>query len=208
MINSNPSTTSIAAHTAEALFLSQLKNDTAALHRKLEQTPVTATLMSPALEKEHYIQYLAAMREVIAWTEKNVFPVIAPIIDDVESRRKLSAIDNDLSGLQADNHHFSHEFNPSPSSNTSASMLGFMYVVEGSSLGGMVILKQIQQRNFINAGTISFLSIYGKDTGRYWKKFISNLSSYVVKNHIETDVIRGAQQAFNAIDDYFRSLTK
>lgn len=199
--------TTAVSHTAEQLFLSRLKADTSALHRKLERAPVSANLMNPSVTKQQYMQYLAAMRQVIAWTESQVFPIIEPIINDIESRRKLHTIDRDLDNLQWFAHDLHSDFNPSVSSMSPSVLLGFMYVVEGSSLGGMVILKHLQPQDFITPDTTNFLTTYGEQIGTYWKKFSMTMSAYTVKNRIESDVIQGARDAFNAIDEYFLSVS-
>lgn len=200
-------TTAAVGNTAEQLFLARLKGDTSSLHRKLEHAPVSASLMNPSVTKQQYIHYLAAMRQIIAWTEAHVFTAIAPIIPDIESRRKLHTIDRDLNNLQWSVRDLHSDFNPSLSSVSPSALLGFMYVVEGSSLGGLVILKQLQQQEFIAPDTTNFLTVYGEQTGVYWRKFSTALSVYTVKNRIESDVIQGAQDAFHAIDNYFLSMS-
>lgn len=55
-----------------------------------------------------------------------------------------------------------------------AEALGFLYVLEGSSLGGQVIRKRAAARGLDMKG-LSFLNPYGERTGEYWKGFLAVL---------------------------------
>lgn len=193
--------------TKEELFLGRLKNDTALLHRKLEQSPLSAVLMSPAITANDYALYLGAMRNVNAWWEETIYPMVGAVIVDLDTRKKLTTLDDDLKNLKSFTTKPSHApaFSPAPPSKLSTA-IGFMYVLEGSSLGGMVIVKQLQQQSFLNQDTSHFLTVYGKNTGTYWKKFLREMCSFAIDNSAEDEIIDGAKDAFRAIDNYFCSI--
>jgi len=81
-----------------------------------------------------------------------------------------------------------------------------MYVLEGSSLGGRVILKNLskifseKETPFIT----NYFSGYKEQTGPMWMRFLSDFSEHVVNRNIETKVIDGAQQSFKVIHNWFQ----
>jgi heme oxygenase len=79
-----------------------------------------------------------------------------------------------------------------------------MYVIEGSTLGGRIILKHIHTALGLdeNKGA-SFFAGYGAETGIRWKKIMNIMSGYAVANKCEDEVIAGACHAFESIDKYF-----
>lgn len=59
-----------------------------------------------------------------------------------------------------------------------ADALGMLYVVEGTSLGGNVILKRLRD-NGADSLEFAFLHPYGTDTGLMWKRFLSAASAEI-----------------------------
>jgi heme oxygenase len=62
---------------------------------------------------------------------------------------------------------------PRPASRAQA--LGMLYVLEGSTLGGRLILRMLAERG-INDPDLEFLDPYGPDAGLRWRSFLSVLS--------------------------------
>jgi heme oxygenase len=81
--------------------------------------------------------------------------------------------------------------------------LGFMYVMEGSKLGGKVIYKHINRTlGYTPDSGARFIADYGNDTFVFWKAFLSHLSNYVMENDCEEEAIQGAEFAFSSIYDF------
>jgi heme oxygenase len=74
-----------------------------------------------------------------------------------------------------------------------AEALGFLYVLEGSSLGGRVIAKGLRARGVGMLG-LSFLEPYGDQVGVRWKSFVSVLERDGA--HDLEGVVRGALAGF------------
>lgn len=65
-----------------------------------------------------------------------------------------------------------------PPVSTAAQALGFLYVVEGSTLGGRLILREIAARGADLTG-LAFLDPYGARTGAAWRGFLDLLDREV-----------------------------
>ncbi|MGB3585808.1 MAG: biliverdin-producing heme oxygenase [Tunicatimonas sp.] len=73
--------------------------------------------------------------------------------------------------------------------------MGLLYVTEGSTLGGRMIMKALQKNEKIAPYTsFRFLSGYGADTSAYWKSFLRVLED---NHHQPETVIAAAQQGFD-----------
>ncbi|MGK4569334.1 biliverdin-producing heme oxygenase [Flavobacterium sp. 3HN19-14] len=182
-------------------FLEDLRAETADAHKKLESLPVSMAITSPTVTKSEYGLYLNLMHDIIRDTESNVFELLGDVIPDIGSRRKLQWLENDLSvvGISAENKLTSLQNNF-----TIPFALGIMYVVEGSSLGGRFILKNINAvLDYDEKTGAQYFSGYGNTTGSHWKNFINFMTQYEEKNQNADEIIEGAIFAFNAIYNHF-----
>ena len=76
--------------------------------------------------------------------------------------------------------------------------LGAMYVLEGATLGGSVIVKQLGVNpNFTKNFNFNYYNIYGKELILNWQQFLAYLNSLPQTNY--TDVLSGALNMFKAI---------
>jgi heme oxygenase len=181
-------------------FLERLRTTTAPSHKHLEDLPVSVSIMDPQVSAEQYSLYLQLMHDIVKDTEENIFPLLKQVITDIDERRKAHLIESDLQHLGIKKDHFFQPLTHSLQSVTTAFALGIMYVVEGSSLGGRVILKNISEAlgYDANAGARYFAG-YGQTTGSHWKKFLTMLTDFETAEKCEDEIIAGADFAFNAI---------
>ena len=82
-----------------------------------------------------------------------------------------------------------------------AEALGIIYVMEGSSLGGNVIQKQLKKNPRFETIDFHFFGCYGDKTGENWKSFLEIFNSQLDENQFE-DVLTGAQKAYTYLLDY------
>lgn len=184
-------------------FLDQLRAKTHESHQKLERIPVSVSITNPNISIKQYAHYLQLMQAVIAQTESLVFPKVFDHIADIESRRKLHLIEDDLLALDAPIKQFSAVFKNADQFTTPFS-LGILYTVEGSTLGGRFILKNIQSAlGFDEQHGARFFFGYGNQTGMLWKNFLHQLDAAVLQTNDPSEIIAGAQYAFDAIHEHF-----
>ena len=92
-----------------------------------------------------------------------------------------------------------------PALPTFAHALGAFYVLEGASLGGRVILRDLEARmGAAIAGATQFFGGRGEATGPMWQSFRVALDSFGQAHpRLCTDVVTGAQRTFRAMLTWF-----
>lgn len=110
---------------------------------------------------------------------------------NAESRRKLPAFEKDLQHLNLDK----AEINESISVNSEAEALGILYVMEGSTLGGNVIAKQLSRNPAFENTEFNYYGVYGEKTGENWKNFKETLDSRFSEEQYE-EVLKGTKKAY------------
>lgn len=87
-----------------------------------------------------------------------------------------------------------------------AHALGMMYVLEGATLGGMVIKRELAKNAWIaHKVSFNYYGCYGTLQGSMWKEF-----KHIIEENIQTledqkDVIAGAKEAFSFLVELFGS---
>lgn len=194
---SSNTTSSIASN-----FLSDLKTQTSDFHKKLEELPVSMSIMSPEMKVEDYTYYLSLMHDVHKDTEGLIFPFFSNLIDDLEQRKKKHLIENDLLFFNSNKTNAEKVFQTEGISPAFA--LGILYVVEGSTLGGRFILKNVSKvLQLSGEDGVSYFNGYGEKTGSFWKYFLAFLSEYEQEHNCGEEIIGGAVFAFDSIYKHF-----
>lgn len=188
-----------------APILERLRAETDVIHRQLEELPLSQALLSPSMRVEEYAAYLTAMYGLVEFVESHFFPVAAKLIPDMEERKRAAFIIQDLKSMghlpenlpriKSEERFFSYF--QYPLSQTLPYALGVMYVTEGSTLGGRVILKSIARSLDLHTGT-SYFAGYGDQTGLKWKTFLQNLTTYAHDHGDDEVIVKGAVDAFHA----------
>ncbi len=117
-------------------------------------------------------------------------------IPDIEQRRKASALLQDIRDLGGDS-----QWQPvqveTPVIDSYARALGAAYVLEGSTLGGVIIAKMIRSQlpDLPEGKGFSFFNCYGEHTSDMWKKFRTYLLALTRKEDQEATA-ETARQTF------------
>jgi heme oxygenase len=189
------------------LFLQQLRKATQPMHTKLEESRLSVNLMKGDVSKTEYADYLVYMSDVIAYHEFFTYPVVEHLFDDMSARHKLPMINNDIEVLRQqgvtitpNNEYRINTLLPL----SIARALGYMYVIEGSTLGGRMILKHIKTAlGFDEQNGAHFFAGYGNETGKRWNKFIAIFANYAVIESCQQEIITAATDAFESIQTHF-----
>lgn len=79
--------------------------------------------------------------------------------------------------------------------------LGCLYVLEGSTLGGQILLRRvIAGLGLAPDRGASYLAAYGQRTGEMWRRFGGALTAYASQHGGEDRMVRAAQQTFTALE--------
>lgn len=121
---------------AEASLEAHLREATRAAHRQLDHHPLLAALMDPALTLEGYGRALAALHGAHGAVES----VLAEFAPAALFPRRLPDLASDLAALGVDPMPLTVAV---PQPGDDAGMLGMLYVIEGSNLGGAMIARRL-----------------------------------------------------------------
>ena len=156
--------------------LQQLRTATAIPHTRLEaRLPLTR----PELDHGTYTRIIQAYYGFHAPLQR-LIDGLPGFASDPE-RQKLPALIKDLRalGLSGEDIDQLPLCTDLPSIASQAQLLGVMYVMEGATLGGQVLRRIVADRLGIDADSGGeFLDVYGRDTGRLWKGFLSRLAGF------------------------------
>lgn len=110
---------------------------------------------------------------------------------DIERRRKLPSLERDLRHLEAfEEARSMAAWTDLPELDSAAKAFGAAYVMEGATLGGQVIMRQLKESLGItpeNGG--AFFNSYGKEVGPMWKEFGAIITAFSEKNPDADDTI-------------------
>lgn len=189
-------------------FPERLKRITSEAHVNLEKLPISVSIVSPDVTKEQYAHYLNLMHDVVKDAEENIFGKLDGIIDNIPERKKSHLLEKDLEVLGYQKESYLTPISAELKNISIPFALGVMYVIEGSTLGGRFILKNINNTlGYLENEGASYFAGYGNTTGSQWKNFMSQLARYEAETKNDVEIIEGANFAFNAINRHFTANT-
>ncbi len=153
---------------APSLLLT-LREETRGLHEALHVHPLLAPLTQD-IRHDQYHRALQAfhlayrhMQDAVVYTDPE-YPD-APALDWLER-------DMATHGVRP----VEITLTPLPAIGSRSALLGYLYVKQGSTLGGQVISRHLARKLGLEGGvTNHFFAGYGEDTGRQWKIFVQAL---------------------------------
>lgn len=169
-------TTDPAAKPSGIPLLDCLRQATHDAHRRLDARHI---LSAPHYTLQDYIAVLSAYRELHGRLETRLDPY-AETITGLEwtQRRKLHLLERDLAYLSSRAQRPQLDDAQLPEIRSVPAALGCLYVMEGSTLGGRVLLKRVNAKLGLDVGRgATFLHAYGELTGEMWRRFTACLRS-------------------------------
>ncbi|OIN44662.1 biliverdin-producing heme oxygenase [Pseudomonas azotoformans] len=93
-----------------------------------------------------------------------------------------------------------------PNLDTPAACLGALYVLEGATLGGQLLRREMAQRLDVNADNGgAFLNVYGAETGRRWKDFLDFLGRLPLDAPAKQRAVEAARSTFRCFEQWLDS---
>jgi heme oxygenase len=184
--------------------LEQLRRETLPDHHAVERS---VPLMDEELDADTYLSYLLKLHGIIAAWEESAAPNAPSWIQPLlAARRRGQLLMLDLAWFGAD---ASGEARPAlPEMSDAASLLGAMYVIEGSTLGGQLIGRHVERVLGLTAGQgNAYVRGHNERTGQLWKEFCDALRTKVPDRETDT-VIAAAKTMFGVFGSWMRIASK
>jgi heme oxygenase len=86
-----------------------------------------------------------------------------------------------------------------------ADALGYVYVIEGSTLGGQVVLRDLGTRLSLTPEESAFLRSYGAEVGRMWREVLAWLGQAMADPAAEAAITTTAQETFSRLAGWYRA---
>jgi heme oxygenase len=177
-----------------------LKLATAAAHSSLECVLAKRGYFDG---REEYIEYL---QRFLAFQDEaeSVLDVAltTETVPDWYFRRRAHLARTDLETLGAPERHFPHSSGRLPSITCAEDVLGIVYVLEGSTLGGAYLLKQLAPLGITATHGGSYLASYGSDRGKMWQRFLFTLEGAHLREARAESIASAAIATFAAARYY------
>lgn len=171
-----------------------LKEETKDLHVALEKAMVP--MIKGIQTSEDYVKVLGLFYSYYGGLENRLGKIVDIKIPDHHLRRKKEIIADDILSLGGT----LPELTPGqhlPSIENKYQAFGALYVMEGSTLGGLYISKMIEkQLNLTDGASLSFFDGYGEQTEEMWNSFKSALDEQAVHTAEQAAVVQAANDTF------------
>lgn len=185
----------------------RLKKETKDLHDKMEQSFFFEKILLQKLSLHDYQWLMQRFYDFITPCETRITDL--PYRSFITNRKKHHWIEQDLQALKISKNVYSKSSRCSKLPNLSGRehVLGYLYVMERTTLGGRVITKMLKNHLKItldNGGR--FFHGYGEGTRMMWNNFCLNLR---VISDVEQQnrVIQSARETFHLLYEWMESRT-
>jgi heme oxygenase len=125
----------------------------------------------PTVTREDYVAFLRASLAALA-----PFEAAGSVFTDSAVTDRTSRIRSDLEALDARPTHREASARWMPT--TTSEAVGCAYVIEGSTLGGLVLAKHLGDRLALEANQMRYLRLHGSETRSRWTAFVDRLETW------------------------------
>lgn len=200
--------------------MERLKEATDDLHDALEALSFNERLMGGELsptEYGHWLRALLAIHEPLeaqirsrsddrlaaVWSEQRARAEY--LVDDLEQLGCSLETPDDDRGVRA--LHAAHTTVEDVSNWETCDLLGALYVVEGSTLGGMYIAEQLREQSERLEAATSFYTAHGRETRPMWEAFGEAMNDVVRDPEDIRDCMSAARRLFAGIGEVLEILS-
>lgn len=182
------------------LDIERLRRETEADHRAVEDS---LPLMDGRLDTSQYVQCLRQMYGIVSgWEERAAETAPEWMQTMLASRQRKGLLELDLAWFGVTE---MDDRRPTlPKMDALPSLLGTMYVMEGSTLGGQLIARHVEAALHLNEGQgNAYFRGHGNRTGLMWKVFCEVLKTRVSDDETDQAVI-AAKAMFTTFGAWMR----
>ncbi|GHG67305.1 biliverdin-producing heme oxygenase [Comamonas sp. JC664] len=190
--------------------MQRLKSETRPHH---ERTEAQVRLMDAGLTRLAYRRHLEALLGFYAPLEEKLAALPLAQVPGlaIQERWKRALLEEDLVALGHDAHSLARlpRCQDLPALPGLPEALGCLYVLEGSSLGGQLILRHLRRQfeGEVRPLTFSFFNAYGDAVGPRWRAFgeaVNQASEVAADESFDARVVKGAQETFDTFAAWLR----
>lgn len=180
-------------------FLAALRAETRSWHDRLERR---VDLPRRLADRASYAALLAAFHGLYAPLEHALAGAGLDAGFELDARRKLPLLTGDLAMLGVDAAALPR-CGALPPLDTPARAAGALYVMEGATLGGQLIGRELALGLRLDASNgAGFFAGYGPRTGAMWTRFRQNLATLASDEGRRAQVIGSAAATFAVFDGW------
>ncbi len=177
-----------------------LKQKTKPYHDHLEQLMFVDLIMDGSLTPPQYQQLLVTNYLSHVYFEEHVFNNLSDNLKSalqINDRIKLPALLTDIAELQLPIPQLPEFLTLKPITVSDASLMGALYVMEGATLGGHVIVKRLLNNVQMQPLDLNYhyYQLYGDTLITKWKQFCHILDSCIAPDNYD-ETIKGAIDMF------------
>ena len=178
------------------MISSILKERTKEQHDETEAKLQSKKIFDKSYTIDDYKNLLSQNYKLISVFEPQIYQKLGKYKNlKLEKRLKTNAIKMDLENLNVST---DLDFSDNEILENEAEAFGALYVIEGSTLGGNVIVKHLKKNPDFETIDFNYFGIYGENTGPFWQEFKSIIDEKILEEHYEQCVI-GAKKAYKLL---------
>lgn len=183
------------------MLSTNIKETTKEAHLNLEKKVVQK--MKAIRSNADYADFLKHFYAYFNKVEQAIAPYItAQLLPDHAERRNSAYLKQDIEELGFDVNELPSA--TAPEVNNTLQALGALYVMEGSIMGGPIIVKMLEKGGITKG--VSFFSGYGEATGMMWGKFVAVLNEQAKTEADEAQAIKSADDTFANFGEVFSTI--
>ncbi|GIP21945.1 biliverdin-producing heme oxygenase [Paenibacillus sp. J22TS3] len=192
-----------------ANILTRLKEETAPYHIQTEQNPYASAITGGTITISEYQTYLEKFYGFVRPVEEQLagHPAWKTYNFDFEATRKAGLLEKDLGNLGLSPQELKAlPVCPNlPEQGSFAQAAGVMYVLEGSILGGQMIIRMLKPILPVAPDTNGhYFNSYGDKTRDRWKEFQGLLLQLAGTKEQENEMVEAAKDTFVKLDQWFK----
>src|SRR6478672_11618369 len=182
------------------MLFTQLKEKTSSIHQQAEK--ILVGKLKGIKTIEDYIHILNLFVRFYTPLENSISEFIDDdVLQDYNQRKKTTLLLQDL-------HHLNFRLpinyaseNQQPAINNTLNAIGALYVLEGSTLGGIIIAEMLAKVLKLNSG-LSFFNCYGVHTHQMWQHFKLQVENHHYNTAAQDVIIASAIETFERFKEF------
>lgn len=187
--------------------MEQLRKETAEDHDQIEQNDYAKAIMNQTLTTADYQAYLEKFYGFILPIEQKIAQLdgVQELGIDMKHRAKSPLLEQDLAFISSSRQQVPI-CDEVPEIASTEQLLGYLYVIEGSTLGGQIITRKLREHLSLEPGAgLTYFNAYGQDTRTQWKELSEMMNTAVEAGADRKVIVSTAKETFRLLNQWLTS---